>query len=111
MKTKINIFTFLGFYFLVQIISAQEPRYEITGNISGAEGVKIVLEFASGDKIHTDTAIVTNNQFKIIGDKVEYPVMARLSAERSRTSQNVQIANCRFIPNIGFIKFFSKTQK
>ena len=111
MKTTINIFTFMGFYFLVQIISAQEPRYEITGNISGAEGVKIVLEFESGEKIHTDTAIVSGNQFKIMGGNLEYPVMARLSAKRSRTSQNVQNANRWPIPDLGFINFFLENSK
>jgi hypothetical protein len=111
MKTIINFSTFTGFCFLFQIISAQEPRYEITGNISGAEGVQIFLEFALAGNNHTDTAIVSGNQFKIIGGKVEFPVMANLSAHRSKTSENGQNANRWFIPNIGFVNFFLENSK
>jgi len=75
---------------------AQNPYYEITGKIEGAEGVKFTLQKnVSGKVIYLDTVEVKNGVFRIIGGSVEYPEMVALVTLDKRKGMNFYLENTK----------------
>lgn len=74
MKKPVMLLLLLAVSSISRIAISQVPRYEITGNIEGAEGISFVLQKVSDGKIvYFDTTVVSNGIFKITGGSVRYP--------------------------------------
>ena len=91
----------LSLFFLISLLSfftnaaAQNPQYEITGKIAGAEGVKFTLQKnVSGKVVYLDTVEVRNGMFRIMGS-VDYPEMVALVTLDKRRGFNFYLENTR----------------
>jgi peroxiredoxin len=74
-----KIILFLAAAGLISTITAQVPHYRITCNITGAEGVALILQQnVNGRMVNTDTAVIVKGTFTITGGSVEYPEMVNL---------------------------------
>jgi peroxiredoxin len=76
------------------VINAQDPHYEITGNITGAEGVIFTLQkTVQGKTVNMNAAEVNNGTFKMIGGSVTYPQRVRLTVMDKKKSMFLFLEN------------------
>ena len=96
MKRHTSLLFLIGVLSFTTIATAQNPNYEITGKIEGAEGVKFTLQkTVSGKVVYLDTVEVKNGMFKIIGVSVEYPEMVALVTLDKRKGMNFYLENTK----------------
>jgi hypothetical protein len=76
------------------VINAQDPHYEITGVITGAEGVIFTLQkVVQGKTLNINAAEVNNGTFKMIGGSVINPQMVRLTVIDKKKSMSFFLEN------------------
>jgi len=96
MKKHISLLFLISVLLFARSATAQNPYYEIIGNIEGAEGVKFTLQKnVSGKVVYLDTVEVKNGMFKIMGGSVEYPEMAALVTLDRRKGLSFYLENTR----------------
>jgi peroxiredoxin len=99
------------------VINAQDPHYEITGNITGAEGAIFTLQkTVQGKTLNMNAAEINNGTFKMIGGSVPYPQMVRLTVIDKKKSmffflENAPVTITGTLDDLGSAKVTgSKTQ-
>jgi peroxiredoxin len=76
------------------VINAQDPHYEITGVITGAEGVIFTLQkVVQGKTLNINAAEINNGTFKMIGGSVTNPQMVRLTVIDKKKSMSFFLEN------------------
>jgi len=96
MKKPIRLLFLITVFSFAWRVTAQNPYYEITGKIEGAEGVKFTLQKnVSGKVVFLDTVEVKNGMFKIMGGSVEYPEMVALVTLDKKKGFNFYLENSK----------------
>jgi peroxiredoxin len=111
----IMIILIAAIFYRKSTITAQ--NYEVTGKISGAEGITFTLQKnASGKVVYIGKAIVKNGMFKMTGDPVNYPEYVSLVTLNKKKGVSFFLENSPMtisgrLDSLGMVKINgSKTQ-